>query len=112
MNKEFILCAAIWYKDLPLVKPEVLQIRGFAPYNVDRGIVFCGWRHPSCMYQKYALTGLRDAESGEEEEGFLTSKNRFVGREEALIIARANNQLYDEKNVRGNLLYSEDLYRL
>jgi len=39
---ESILCAAIWYKELPLVKPEVLKPRGFSPYNVDKGIVFCG----------------------------------------------------------------------
>lgn len=40
--KEYILCAAVWYKELPLVKPEILLIRGFFPYNVDRGIVLCG----------------------------------------------------------------------
>jgi hypothetical protein len=34
---------------------------------------------------------LRDAESGENEQGFLTSKNRFVRREEALIIALREN---------------------
>ena len=41
-SKEYILCSAIWYKELPLIEPEVLKLRGFAPYNVDIGIVFCG----------------------------------------------------------------------
>lgn len=81
--EETILCAAIWYKELPLIKPSVLQIRGNSPYNVDKGIVFCGWRHSNCIYQKVAITGLRDAESGENTQGFLTNKNRFVDRQEA-----------------------------
>lgn len=104
--KEYILCAAIWYKDIPLVKPSVLDNRGIRPYNIDRGIVFCGWRHPNCIYQKYAITGLRDAESGENEQGFLTNKNRFVNREEAAIIAFNAGQITKELNT----LYSEDLY--
>lgn len=104
--KEYILCAAIWYKELPLIKPEVLRIRGLAPYNVDRGVVFCGWRHPNCLYQKVAITGLRDAESGEYVQGFLTNKNRFVDREEAAIIAFDAHQIKKEIET----LYSEDLY--
>ena len=104
--KEYILCAAIWYKDLPLIKPEVLEHRGFGPYNVDKGVVLCGWRHPNCIYQKVAITGLRDAESGEKVEGFLTSKNRFVEREEGLQIAIKTNQT---TKLTG-ILYSEDLY--
>lgn len=109
-SQERILCAANWYKELPLIKPEVLQPRGFAPYNIDKGVVLCGWRHPNCLYQKVAITGLSDSQSGENEQGFLTSKNRFVGREEALLIARSANQIIDESNVRGNRLHSEDLY--
>ena len=103
---EKILCAAIWYKDLPLLKPEVLEPRGFRPKNVDRGIVFCGYRHPNCIYQKVAVTGLRDAESGEYVQGFLTNKNRFVDREEGAIIAYDTRQIEQQKKT----LYSEDLY--
>lgn len=103
---ESILCAATWYKELPLIKPEVLLIRGFAPYNVDKGIVFCGWRHGNCLYQKVAITGLRDGESGDFEQGFLTNKNRFVGRKEAGEIAFSAGQT--EKLIKT--LHSEDLY--
>jgi len=101
-----ILCAAIWYKDLPLLKPEVLKPRGFSPYNVDKGVVFCGWRHPNCIYQKVAVTGLRDAESGENIQGFLTSDNRFVDRIEAALIAFESGQTKEKKA----FLFSEDLY--
>ncbi len=101
-----ILCAAIWYKELPLLKPEVLEPRGFSPYNVDKGIVFCGWRHSNCIYQKVAVTGLRDCESGENVQGFLTSDNRFVDREEGAVIALNAGQIKEQKK----RLFSEDLY--
>jgi hypothetical protein len=101
-----ILCAAIWYKELPLLKPEVLEPRGFSPYNVDKGIVFCGWRHSNCIYQKVAVTGLRDSESGENVQGFLTSDNRFVNREEGAVIAFNAGQIKEQKK----RLFSEDLY--
>lgn len=37
---ETILCSAVWFKDLPLLKPEVLEPRGYKPYNVNKGIVY------------------------------------------------------------------------
>ncbi len=105
---EYILCAAVWYKDLPMKRPEVLDNRGFRPYNVDRGVVVSGWRHGNCIYQMVAITGLRSipAEAGEEVQGFLTSRNRFVDRKEAGEIAFANGQTDELKTT----LYSEDLY--
>ena len=108
-SKEYILCSAIWYKELPLIEPEVLKLRGFAPYNVDIGIVFCGWRHPNCLYQKVAITGLPDSKSGKSEQGFLTNKNRFVDRVEGFHIAKESNQLLD-KNKKNEYLFSEDIY--
>lgn len=48
-NKEDILCSAVWYDKFPLEKEEVLRMRGFSPYNIERGIVFCGWRHANCL---------------------------------------------------------------
>lgn len=105
-SKEYILCASIWYKDLELKRPEVLEPIGFRPYNVNRGVVFSGWRHPNCLYQMVALTGKPQHEVGEEVQGFLTNKNRFVDREEAAIIAYNSRQI-KEKTDR---LYSEDIY--
>ena len=88
MEKEFIICSAVWYDNFPLENEEVLRIRGFSPYNIDRGIVFCGWRHANCIYQAVAITGKSSHLLGEVEQGFLTSLNRFVGREEGLEIAK------------------------
>lgn len=93
-EKEFIICAAI--------KIE------------DTGKIYYGHRHRHCL----------DASNGELSwtlnrqqiskikriQGFITSKNRFVDRKEALIIALENDQVLDKKEIRGNDLYSEDLY--
>ena len=106
--KEQIICSAIWYMDIELIRPEVLEPRGFRPYNVDRGIVFCGWRHHNCMYQMVAITGKASHEVGKHIEGFLTNKNRFVDRIEGAKIAIESGQI-SELNY-GKQLYSEDLY--
>lgn len=78
------------------------------PINCDKGIVFCGYRHPHCMYSMIAITGKRSVtvEVGQYVQGFLTSKNRFVSREEAASIASAASQC-DSSISR---LHSEDLY--
>lgn len=105
---EYILCSAVWYKDLPLEKPEILENRGYRPYNVDTGIVFSGWRHVNCIYAMVSLTGKRSvsAEVGESVQGFLTNKNRFVDRKEAGKIA------YDAGQTKKLItyLFSEDLW--
>jgi len=107
-DSEFIACSAIWYKDLPLIKPEVLENRGFRPCNVDAGIVISGWRHINCMYQVVAITGLRQSESGNSIQGFLTNKNRFVDRYEGAAIALESKQVRNLKY--GDQLYSEDIF--
>lgn len=88
----------------------VPAVEGFMrPKNVDRGIVICGYRHPSCMYTMIAITGKRSvwAECGEYVQGFLTSENRFVDREEGaqIFIATGGKLNYSTKE-----LFSEDLY--
>ena len=105
--KEIILCAAIWYKELPLVI-NTIHSSLLRPINCDIGIVFCGHRHPQCLYQMVAITGKYQHEAGEEIQGFLTNKNRFVGRAEAAEIAIASGQITETKY--GDQLYSEDLY--
>ena len=105
---EYVLCSAVWYKDLELKKPEILAIRGISPYNVDRGIVFSGWRHGNCIYQMCAITGLRSipAHVGEEVQGFLSSRNRFLTREEAAELALERGQIDKPKRI----LFSEDVW--
>ena len=106
-KKEYIICAAIWYKDIPLQK----VIEGVLPKNCDRGLVVLGHRHGQCMWTMSCLTGLRTCEfgedcSGEHEQGFLTNTNRFVDREEGGQIAFDAGQTKDLRTT----LYSEDLY--
>lgn len=104
---EIILCAAIWYKEIPLKK----VINGVLPKNCDKGLVVLGHRHGQCMWTMGSLTGLRSVTNapdgvGKYEQGFITNKNRFVGREEAGEIAFKAGQT-KEKIKR---LHSEDLY--
>lgn len=106
---EYILCAAIWFKELPLKNEIPLRKRGFSPYNIDCGVVLCGWRHPNALYQMVGITGLAQHEAGKQVEGFLTNKNRFVDREEGMKIATAANQLVTDLHVSDEL-FSENLY--
>ena len=60
------------------------------------------------MYTMVSITGIRSVESevGDYIQGFLTSKNRFVDREEGARIQIANGHKIDFEN----RLFSEDLY--
>jgi hypothetical protein len=106
-----ILCAAIWYKELDKMSDKwVPNVEGFMrPKNIDKGIVICGYRHPSCMYTMIAITGKRSVtvECGEYVQGFLTSDNRFVDREEAAKIFIDNGGKLQYSAIE---LFSEDLY--
>ncbi len=105
--KEYILCAAIWYKEIPL-KKEIPQV---LPKNCDKGLVVLGHRHGQCMWTMGCLTGLRSVTNapdgvGEYKQGFITNTNRFVDRQEAGVIAFNADQTKELKTI----LYSEDLY--
>jgi len=108
-NKEYILCSAVWYKELPHIKNTDVPLDRYLPKNCDSGAVFTGLRHGQCIYLKCAVTGLRDAESGEHIQGFLTNLNRFVDRQEGWGIAKKANQIIKISGGEGTL-YSEDLY--
>lgn len=105
---EYILCAAIWYKDLPTQR--------LLPKNIDKGIVVCGHRHGHCIDTMKTLGELRTVKFapdgvGEHEQGFLTNLNRFVDRLEAAEIAVKTGQA--DRNLLHNPrigLFSEDLY--
>ena len=107
MDREYILCSAIWYKDIPVMKKFDCNV---LPLNCDKGLVFCGHRHTQCQYTMISVTGIRSVESeiGEYEQGFLTSKNRFVDRIEGLKIAQEANQIKSEYKLTQ--LHSEDLW--
>ena len=91
-KKEYILCAAIHFDD-----------GNYYPHHetYGTGVVACGHRH-------HLIFTLRPKDfEGTETQGFLTSKNRFVTREEAKEIAIAAEQV-SISNFSG--LFSEDLY--
>lgn len=95
---EYVMCAAIHVDD---GKDHLYQ-----PYNIATGIVFCGWRHPS-IFSQIAESTLVRARS-REIQGFLTTKNRFLTRDEALLLVKENCQL--TKPLIGGVLTSEDLW--
>lgn len=99
MEKERIICAAIWFDD---GRNYVHQ-----PKNINSGFVIAGMRHHNCFNTVSILTG----DTGhhieyEKEQGFLTTHNRFVNRKVAAKIA------YDAGQTMIGLgkLFSEDLY--
>jgi len=98
MDKEWILCAAILFDN---GKEYIHQ-----PINVQTGFVVCGQRHHNCLATVWILNGEKKIDYEKEVQGFLTSSNRFVNREEASIIANKANQV-DRQPKR---LFSEDLY--
>ena len=101
--KERILCAAIWYKN------EEKPVHSVT--NLDKGVVIGGFGHANIIGTYKSLTGERTPEQ-EYEQGFLTSKNRFVSRNEAAKIAFESKQVdWDETMIEWDKieLYSEDI---
>ena len=103
MKEEYILCAANHYND-GTEHPH-------QPKNIKTGFVVCGHRHHNCIVTFADIVGFPYTEEGHkihntEEQGFLTNTNRFVGREEAGLIAFTAGQTKEFKTT----LYSEDLY--
>ena len=100
MKTEFILCAAI-----RRIKPRecVRQYHVSDIYDVE-----LGYRHPDILVRFEGEVSKKPS-----DQGFFTSRNRFVDRKEAFMIAYQANQipiaLYDERGNDGKL-YSEDLY--
>lgn len=96
---EYVMCAANWIDDGVDYT--------FKPYNIDKGRVFSGHRHPQIfeltkdiyVYSEWAKVTV---------QGFLTTKNRFLTRKEALELVQQNGQL--TKPIIGGELTSEDLW--
>jgi len=95
-DKEIVICAAIWVQDN--------KKRPYQPINIPSGTVFCGLRHCSIISQFVAYGVAHKNRS-------LTSKNRFLTREEASELVKNNNQeMIVDRNAIREQLYSEDLY--
>ena len=98
MEKEFILCAALNFN----------------------GNIICGHRHSDCyatlkdVVKCTVILGDINDLPQRENQGFLTSLNRYVDRKEGYQIAKANNQiqfgLEASDNGDDSILISENLY--
>lgn len=96
---EYVMCAANHYDDG--------KDHNHQPYNINKGFVICGWRH-GCCGSAY-LAANKDAKRWDAcEQGFLTTKNRFLTRSEALELVKSTGQL--DKPLMGGILTSEDLW--
>jgi len=103
-EQEWILCAAVHYDD-----GQDTYIH--QPKNIKTGYVVAGRRHHNCITIHSMLKGLRDVPNNFPIiQGFLTSRDRFVNREEAFDIAEGANQLNDRTRFTNRTLFSEDLY--
>lgn len=96
---EYIMCAANYYDD------GVEHVH--QPYNIDKGFVIGGWRH-ACIGNAY-MAANKDAKRWDDcIQGFLTTKNRFLDRDESYELVKSNGQL--TKPLLGGVLTSEDLW--
>lgn len=96
---EYVMCAANWIDDGVDYT--------FKPFNIDKGLVFSGWRHPNC-FETMKEQFPHNIWSEKTTQGFLTTKNRFLTRSEALELVIENGQL--KKPLIGSVLTSEDLW--
>ena len=94
---EYVLCAAIWFND---GKEHVHQ-----PKNIKEGFVICGRRHHNCFMSKKLCEEYSEIK-GTAVQGFLTSKDIFLNREEAGKLAFEQKQIPE----LTDCLFSEDLY--
>ena len=97
---EYLLCSAIWFDDG--INTYVHQ-----PRNIKTGFVVCGRRHHNCFATVAVFMGNhKERLTKEKVQGFLTNKDRFVDRYEAVQIALVSGQIKEPKE----RLFSEDVW--
>ncbi len=114
-SKEYIICAAIWYKD------GTEAPRGLIAQNIDTGVVIGQWRHGNIinirstnpLWNAKRLAERKDEipmriEKYEDTlqyydyvDGFLTSHGRFVDRWQAAKIAMDCGQITANHAIRS-----------
>lgn len=119
MDKEYIICSAIWYNDG--------QQHDGQPRNIDIGFVIAGRRHYNCYATAKALAGIDNTiklkvenientmsrEEYKKHQGFITSKDRYVDRREAYLIAKDVGQIRNGNylgTIEEPMLISEHIY--
>jgi len=94
--KEFVICAAI---------------------RTSTGEIFRGHRHFHAFYAMKMCPRYKDERPWGDDQGFITSKNRYVDRKEAYRLQKAagiksvlEGTEHDDTAYIGGECYSEDLY--
>lgn len=89
-----------------MTDPEIIIC---AAVKAEDGSIFRGHRHGDCMLT-INRAGLK-LWPGIEQQGFITSRNRYVLREEGRKLQDAAGiPSADKEGYRYNTLFSEDLY--
>lgn len=94
---------------LPQAEPEVCIC---AALQMPDGYVVRGHRHDGAIKTAGGMSRYTREHIYEAEQGFVTSRNRFVGREEGARLMRAVDW-HDPKTglpFLADVLFSEDLY--
>ena len=83
-----------------------------AAVKLLNGYVVRGHRHNDCYRTLQGMERWKNGSVGDVEDGFMTTKNRFVDRKEGLKLqlAAGIKSVDKEGKYRGDELYSEDLY--
>jgi len=92
LNQEVCICAAIQMED---------------------GTIFRGHRHADAMKTAYETDKYKNLKTFKGTQGFITSKNRYVGRTEGAELQKAagiESIMPKGQEFLGKELYSEDLY--
>jgi len=98
-EREYVMAAAIYIDD-----EKTYQ---YKPFNINTGYVVSGWRH-HCIWEIFGRETVEKYMKSKWEDGFITNKNRFLNRKEALELVIKNGQL--TKPLLGGRLTSEDLW--
>ena len=121
-SKEYILCAAIWYKD------GTEAPRGMIAQNISSGVVIGQWRHGNCiniratnpLWNAKRLAKRKGDDDGniltfeqtqkyfEEVDGFITSEGRFVDRWQAAELAIESGQITKERGLNKDWIGDEE----
>jgi hypothetical protein len=97
-GKPYIICAAIWFKDGKKYSHQ--------PRNVESGFVAFGRRHYNCYLSMSPDGDFSKMNFSDNEQGFLTSDDRFLDRKESGLLAFEVGQI----DKLTECLFSEDLY--
>lgn len=92
-----------------LAQQAQLEICICAAVQAEEGIVIRGHRHHDAM--RAARLAFCTVKQGEDAQGFITSRGRYVTRREGRQLQEAADiGSYSSGGYRGDLLFSEDLY--